>query len=192
MKRIVENSPDIKILFEKLTPNSATDTAVEEYFSGLGFELYGVDEDRSLVPLGSGGLRPWAGYAFAARPGTIEGGLRRSRLSIYGGQMFKGSSSERGVARQRASYGEMLFHGPYWLLRSGVWRFKYHGRLHGTMRICILEQFGYPVVDFCIEEGTTEHVFIAQADLVHFECVAYAATPELEIEFDRIEFIREG
>ena len=192
MKRIVENSPDIKILFEKLTPNAATDTAVEEYFSGLGFELYGVDEDRSLVPLGSGGLRPWAGYAFAARPGTIEGGLRRSRLSIYGGQMFKGSSSERGVARQRASYGEMLFHGPYWLLRSGVWRFKYHGRLHGTMRICILEQFGYLVVDFPIEEGSTEHLFIAQRDLAHFECVAYAATPETEIEFDRIEFIREG
>ena len=86
----------------------------------------------------------------------------------------------------------MLFHGPYWLLRSGVWRFKYHGKLHGAVRICILEQFGYPVVDFRIEEGSTEHLFIAQNDLAHFECVAYAATPETEIEFDRIEFVREG
>jgi hypothetical protein len=137
-------------------------------------------------------LKEWAGYAFAARPGTIDGGLQRSRFSIYGGQMFKASSPERGVTRQRASYGEMLFHGPYWLLRSGAWRFKLHGTLRGTIRICILEQFGYPVVDFRIGEGTTEHVFIAQSDLVHFECVAYAATPEVEIELDRIEFIREG
>jgi FkbM family methyltransferase len=192
MKRIVENSPEIKILFEKLTPDAPTDSAIEDYFSGFGFELYGVDQDRALVPLGTGGLKQWAGYAFAARPGTIEGGLRRCRFSMYGGQMFKAMSAERGVTRQQASYGEILFHGPYWLLRSGIWRFRYHGVIHGKVRICILELFGYPVVDFLIGEGTTEHVFTALGALVHFECVGYAATPEAVIEFDRIELIREA
>jgi hypothetical protein len=106
------------------------------------------------------------------------------------GRCLRGSPD--AVSSAARELRRMLFHGPYWLLRSGVWRFKYHGKLHGAVRICILEQFGYPVVDFRIEEGSTEHLFIAQNDLAHFECVAYAATPETEIEFDRIEFVREG
>ncbi|HEY4473330.1 MAG TPA: FkbM family methyltransferase [Stellaceae bacterium] len=191
MKRIVENSPEIKILFEKLTPNAATDVAVESYFSGLGFELYGVRPDASLAELGTGGLGPWSGYVIAARPGTIEGGLRRARFSLRGGQLSKPNSSERGVVQQRGSRGEMLFHGPYWLLRPGIWRCKVHGEIRGMVSIYLLERFGYPVLNFVVEEGKAEHVFTIQRDLMYFECAAYAASPEAEITLERVEFIRE-
>lgn len=191
MKRVVRNSPEIKILFEKLTPNATTDDAVEVYFLELGFELYAVQSDASLLPLGANGLAGWSGYVLAARPGTIDGGLQRARFSLWGGQLSKPNSSQRGVAQQRGSHGEMLFHGPYWLLRSGTWRCKVHGDIRGTVCICLLERFGHPVLDFVVEADKAEHVFTIQHDLVYFECAAYAASPEAEIALDRVEFIRE-
>jgi FkbM family methyltransferase len=192
MKGIVENSPSIKILFEKLVSNGAADTAIESYFSELGFELYGVQPDVSLVALGAGGLARWSGYVFAARPGTIEGGLQRARFAIHGGQLFEPNSRKAGVVQQRAREGELLFHGPYWFLRAGVWRCKFHGEIRGTLRIQILERFGHPVLEFLIDEDKAEHVFIVPRDLVNFECAGSAASPEAEITFGRVEFIREG
>jgi FkbM family methyltransferase len=194
MKRIVQNSPSIKILFEKLMQNAGTEVALESYFSELGFELYGVRPDASLVLLRPGGLVEWDGYVFAARPGTIEGGLHRARFSLYGGQLFKPNAPTPtpGVLQQSAAEGEMLFHGPYWFLRTGVWRFKFHGEIHGAVRIRILERFGYHVLNFLIEQGNAEHVFVMPRDLVYFECAAYAASPQTDITLQRLEFIREG
>jgi FkbM family methyltransferase len=192
MTRIIENSPSIKILFEKLERNASSDAAVEDFFARLGFELYGVQADASLVALGRTELGQWGGYVFAVRPGTIEDGLRRARFSLYPGQLFKPDSSRPGVAELHARDGERLFHGPYWLLPAGVWRLKLHGEIRGTVCISILERFGHPVLDFLIGEEKTEHVFAIHRDLVNFECAAYAASPEAEIGLQRLEFIREG
>ena len=196
MKNIVTNSPQIKILFEKLAPNEGTEPALEAYFSGLGFALYGVRPDASLAALGSDELAKWGGYVVATRPGAIEDGLWRSRFSIYGGQLLAPNATvpgpEPGPLRRTADQGEMLFHGPYWYLRQGVWRFKFHGEIRGAARFTLLQRVGHLVEEFLVRGGQFEHVLVIPRDLVYFECAAYAATTHAEITVDRLEFIREG
>jgi FkbM family methyltransferase len=194
MKNIVLNSPQIKILFEKLDPNAGTEAALEAYFSELGFVLYAVRPDASLDALGTGALAEWGGYVVAARPGTIEDGLWRSRFSIYGGQLLGPTASlpEPGPLRRTANQGEMLFHGPYWYLRQGVWRFKFHGKVRGVAGFGLLQRVGHVVEQFPVQVGQFEHVLVVPRDLIYFECAAYAATTQVEIVVDRLEFIREG
>ena len=194
MKQIVNNSPQIKILFEKLGPNVGTEPALEGYFSELGLALYGVGPDASLQALQTGGLAEWDGYVLAARRGAIEDGLRRARFSVYAGQLLAPTASipAPGLLRRTADQGELLFHGPYWHLRQGIWRFKLHGKVRGTVRFSLLERFGHPVLDFSLEGGQSEHVFVVQRDLVYFECAAYAADGQAEIAVERLEFIRES
>jgi FkbM family methyltransferase len=194
MQNIVVNSPQIKILFEKLSPNAGTEPALEAYFSGLGFALYGVLPDASLAALGSAALAEWSGYVVAVRPGTIADGLSRRRFSIYGGQLLAPTRlvPEPGPLRCTAELGELLFHGPYWYLGQGDWRFKFHGEIRGEARFTLLQRFGHPVEQFVVQAGQFEHVLVIPGDLLYFECAAYAATTQTEITVDRLEFIREG
>ena len=194
MRNIVINSPQIKILFEKLVPHAGTEPALASYFAELGLSLYGVRPDASLVTLDAGALAEWGGYVVAARPEAIEGGLSRARFSIYGGQLLAPTTSVPvpGPLHRIADQGEMLFHGPYWHLRQGVWRFKFHGEVRGCVRFSVLERFGHPVQDFAVQAGQFEHVLVMPRDLVYFECAAFAASAQAEIAVDRLEFIREG
>ncbi len=198
MREIVGNSPRIKILFEKLVPKIGNETDLEQYFAAQGFALYAVGADASLAELAEGGLRDWGGYALAAPRGVIDGeALNRSRFSIYAKQLWRRptvSATDAAAAdgHYRASAGALLFHGPYWFLKRGRWRFKLHGRVRGAVKFSLLERFGYPVSSFNLEAGQSEQVLVLRRDLVHFECAAYAASSDAEIEIDRIDFIREG
>jgi FkbM family methyltransferase len=190
MRRIVANSPEIKILFEKLCPNLGTEEALEDYFRENGFDLYHVGDDSSLDRLMAGSLRERSGYVLAARPGAIAQATRRSRFSIYPGQLLIPGALHQ--PRSRAKPGDILFHGPYWFLRKGVWRFKLYGAIRGAISFILQERFGYRVLSFPMGEGQSEHVFILNRDLIHFECVARSAVDGAEIELDRLEFIREA
>jgi hypothetical protein len=199
MRDIVANSPDIKILLEKLMPDAGNEAALESYFSDLGFELYGVRSDASLLRLNPGGAVAWGGYILAVRPGCLPDGLRRDRFSVYGGQLLVPPSSPPlpgtptpGIWRGAAEQGGMLFHGPYWYLPRGVWRFRFHGEIRGVARLRVLERFGYPVHELSLQAGETEHVFVAHRDLIYFETAAYAAAGRVEVALERLEFIREG
>jgi hypothetical protein len=192
MRRIVANSPGIKILFEKLFPDASEESPLESYFRELGFDLYGVRHDASLVPLMLGGLARWGGYALAARPDTIEGGLNRARFSIHPCHFrLPGSSTNNTdylhcVGEQRS----LLFFGPYWFLRAGFWRLRLHGAIHGAI-LFVLQESGGVVLEFEMREGQSEHVFESRRDLTAFEIVAFAATDPAEIILDRIDMIRE-
>jgi hypothetical protein len=194
MKQIVENSPEIKILFEKISLNVGTEEAFEEYFNELGCDLYHVRDDSSLEKLVTGSLKDRSGYVLAARDHAIEENATRSRFSVYPGQLlFPAPYIAAPVdLRSVAKLGDILFHGPYWFLRKGVWRFKLHGAVKGAICFILQERFGYHVLDFLIREGQSEHIFTLKRDLIYFECVARAATESAEIELDRLEFVREA
>lgn len=193
MRRIIANSPRIKVLFEKLYPDMANDAALEAYFYELGFELYGVQEDISLLPLQAGELRGWAGYALAARLGTIEGGLGRLRFSVYPAQLVvPGIPGTMGAQlRCRGERGQLLFRGPFWFLRAGTWRMRLHGAIRGAVLVFIFESLGSKVTQFEMAAGESEHVLVSTRDLVAFEFVVYAASDPAEIIVDQIEMIAE-
>ncbi len=199
MREIVGNSPRIKILFEKLAPNTGNEAGLEQYFAAIGFSLYAVGSDASLNEFAAGGLRDWGGYALAAPRGLIEAdALNRSRFSIYAKQLWRpaavsASSQAPPDGHYRATAaGALLFHGPYWFLKRGRWRFKLYGAVRGAVTFSLLERFGYTVSSFSLEAGQSEQLLTLRRDLVHFECAAYAASDDAEIDIDRIEFIREG
>jgi FkbM family methyltransferase len=193
MKQIVVNSPEIKILFEKLTPNQGSEEVLEHYFDEIGFDLYAVKADASLYELAAGSLKEQGGYMLATRRGALSESLRRTRFSIYPAQLLVPAPGDMaaGRAKMEAQRGQIVFHGPYWFLRKGVWRLKLHGAIKGAVSFIIQERFGYFVLSFSMTEGQSEHVFTVNRDLIHFECVARSATRQAEIALDRLEFIRE-
>ena len=194
MRGIVANSPRIKILFEKLVPHMGVEQSLEKYFREIGFVLYGVQSDASLLELDPGGLSNWGGYALAARRGVIDDGMDRSRFSIFAKQFWLTANIETSPRTDKlrcsASGGELMFHGPYWFLKRGRWRLKFHGHIKGAVEFSILERFGYNVLRFTLEAGESEHLFTLHRDLVHFECAVWAVSVKAEIEVCRIEFIR--
>ena len=130
MAETIANSPAIKILFEKLFPNTGVEAGIATFFSERGFDLYAVHQDASLSRLANESeLRDWGGYVLAARPGAIEDGLKRSRFSIYPAQLrtVEGRHPPAPTLHRAANCGGLLFHGPYWFLRRGIWRLKLHG-----------------------------------------------------------------
>jgi FkbM family methyltransferase len=193
MRRIVANSPRIKVLFEKLYPDMPNDAAVEAYFRELGFDLYGVQDDVSLLPLQAGDLRGWAGYALAARPGTIRGGLGRLQFSVYPAQLIVPGdrSPGRDQLQRRGERGQLLFRGPFWFLRAGTWHMRLHGRIRGAVLIMVFESLGGKVTQFELAAGQSEHVLVLTRDLVAFEFVVYAISDATEIVVERIEMIGE-
>lgn len=196
MEKIVVNSPNIKILFEKLVKNLGNEENMERYFLDKGMDLYGVKSDASLSKLGTGYLRDWSGYVLAAKRGTIGDGMDRRRFSIFARQLWPRTEIEARSAADKlccaADRGALMFHGPYWFLKRGRWRLKLHGRIRGAVTFSILERFGYAVSQFTFEVGQSAHEFLLRRDLVHFECAARAASKRAEIEVEAIELVRIG
>lgn len=193
MRRTIVNSPRLKILFEKLWANNGVEPETVAFFAELGFELYAIHHDASLVPLaGEQALAEWSGYVFAARPGTIEGGLKRSRFSIHPAQLLisGGRHPDTPKLHRAADRDGMLFHGPYWFLRRGVWRLKLHGEIRGVADFTLQEAAGRRVLGFTMTEGQTEHVFVVSRDLLDFEFFVVAASDRAEIGFERLELIQ--
>ena len=192
MRSIIDNSPQIKILFEKLSAG-AIDDQFESFFGDLGFELYAVGADASLSPIETHRLGEWRGYVLAARPGTISDGLQRARFSIDASQLWTLDQNVAidGRLRRRGTRGDLLFHGPYWFLPRGIWRLRLNGEFSGALRIALLERFGHRVLDFTLEPGEFEHVFVAPRDLVAFECAGYADAASVAIDIERIDLIGE-
>jgi FkbM family methyltransferase len=195
MRGVIANSPEIKILFEKLALDGSADPALQGFFAEMGFDLYAVQPDASLTLLASeGGLRDWSGYVLAARSDTIQDGLARSRFSIYPAHLRVPGDKPPAAGRldRAADRGGVLFHGPYWFLRRGVWRLKLHGRLTGAADFVLQETWGCPVLKFSLHDGEAEHVFTLSRDLLNFEFFVVAASDRSHISFDRLELIQEA
>jgi FkbM family methyltransferase len=197
MRAIVANSPKMKILFEKLIPDSGTEPQFERYFSERDFILYAVLRETSLRELKAGELRGWSGYVLAARRGVIHDGLVRSRFTIYPPQLLPqpdgASAPGRATARifSTAQRGTLLFHGPYWFMKRGRWHFKLHGNIRGAVTFYLLERFGYNVQEFTLDTEQSEFVFTLPRDLVYFECAGRAASDDATIEVRALEFVRD-
>ena len=67
--QIIANSPNVKILFEKMGKRPRRDDDLDAFFQKQGMNLFGVGPNSTLAPLKSGELAAWNGDMFAARPG---------------------------------------------------------------------------------------------------------------------------
>jgi FkbM family methyltransferase len=191
MRRTIANSPKIKIIFENHSRNVARAKDLGAFFSEFGMELYGIR--GTLTKLGPRGLQSWFGYVFAARPGVVKDGDKRTLFSVYPAQL---SSTAAKVGADKlltgvASDKSTLFYGPYWFLRRGAWKLKFHGKIAGSLLIAITERYGLPVTRFRLAADKTEHRFAVEHDLIDFECVASAVDGATQIALERLEFVKD-
>jgi FkbM family methyltransferase len=192
MEKILANSRQVRILFEKMGRDHGYEKDIEDFFGKLNFKLYGVAANAILVPLESGDLAQWDGYALAGKVGDPDlEELNRRRFSIYPSQLsLRSATIENGVLKCKGAVEQIAFHGPYWFLPRGQHRIQMHGELKGDLTITIATRFGYPLTACRLADGATSTDFTIERDAVLFECVARPETVETELSLQRIEIIR--
>ena len=194
MRRVLHESPDVVILFEKLSPNAGDEQPIRDYLAEFGFDLFGVMPGAGLQPLSISALHAWSGYVLAARAASV-GSTRRSRFSVYPAQMWRADThgpmpADSSQLSAVAPENGLLFYGPYWSLRRGRWRITYTGEITGLLNLVVSERHGQPVARLQIGGGVSDGYFVADNDLLNFECAGYAGSPETRVVLERLEFER--
>lgn len=191
MHRVIVQSPDIAIVFEKLDLRAGYEGTIFDYLASLGLKTYAIGLDSKLHELDRDGLLAWQGYALAIREEKV-GPLDRRRFAIYPEQLtFPGiHAAARDHMVARAGKDEVLFYGPYWFLRRGWWRIDVYGHIRGQIVITIAERNVRRIAELAFSEGNTVRDFRIDHDLVDFQCLAQAQGGDAEIELYRIELVR--
>lgn len=194
MRRVISESPDIVILLEKLAPHAGNEHEIENCLKECGLSLYAVGPDATLAALTTEEFKAFGGYVLAARP-HVRGAVKRTRFKIYPAQLWSTdhyTPIENGAERLEVTkpLGELMFYGPYWLLRKGVWKVTLTGEISGQLNIAINEHFGRPLAHMTFNSMTMEAHIIADHDLVHFECAGFSGSAETKIALESIEFER--
>ncbi len=187
---------DAKILFEKIGTDRGYEAEIETIFRGLGHSLYGVESGSVLREIPAGGLSAWDGYILAAPASAIGTATTRSRFSVYPRQLSVNSSTLESLDRDKLIVAggpeSLLFHGPYWFLRRGAYKFVIHGKVEGSVTVTFAARFGTSVYRFDLSAGQNEMDVIVDRDLVYFECVARSSSADAKVEIEKIELIRLG
>lgn len=196
MKRVISESPDIRILLEKLETHAQSEETIATFLDDLGLDIYAIHANRRLEKLTLEGFKDWSGYVMAARPSAV-GLMDRAFFYIYPGQLsYSPQLAEAARAwrpvLQVEQDGQDLFYGPYWGLPAGAWRLTLWGAITGQVRLSVTERAGRHVVDKILTNEDRSIEFRTDRDLVQFECVARAAGGPARLEFERLEMHRIG
>lgn len=192
MQQIAARSPQLKILFECLGTHVPRASQIEDALQPFSFQLYGIGADAQLSPLAPGELADFSGYVLAARPEQVDT-LDRRRFSIYPSRLVvPGTTTLRPGERlvSEGTAGQILFHGPYWFLRSGIWVLYIHGRIDGEVDVLLTERFGHVTKSQRLSAGQMQWQFHNAQDLIHFEIVVRAASRNARVEIKRLELVR--
>lgn len=192
MQQIAARSPQLKILFECLGTDVPRASQIEAALRPLGFDLYAIGVDAQLSPLAAGELAGFSGYVLAARAGQVDTPDRR-RFSIYPARLVVPGAAalRRGeMLISEGTAGQILFHGPYWFLRSGIWVLNIHGRIDGEIDVLLTERFGHVTESHRLSAAEAQWQFHNTQDLVHFEIVGRAASQNARVEIERLELVR--
>lgn len=192
MVRTIRQSPDLVILMEKLSAEEGREAAILDFLASVGMAAYAVENGELNGPVSLQDFRDLHGHFIAARPGTAAP-LQRRFFALYPQQMFWPRPPENlAVATASGPEGELLFHGPYWLLPKGVWTVQIEGRIEGQITLALNENFGHVVAEAVLDAQTCQHRFTVDHDLSHFECVARVKGPFASVTLERLVLTRTG
>ena len=186
MQEVLQRSPNVKVLFEKLESVNAKEDEIGRLMREHGFALYGVGPHAALVPLDIDGYQAWIGDVLAAPLNAIDMPLRNS-FFVYPGQLSGTGWADGKLTTYTAKKAEAIFFGPGWYLREGSWQIQLHGRISGTVSIVIMNEHQIIIAELKMSEVDLKGYFIVTHDIVHFEVKAYAKAGTI-IALERIEF----
>jgi hypothetical protein len=188
MRAILRRSPGVKILFEKLSPNRGDEVAIEAFLSQFGLSIYAVGPGSCLRRIQAGALAEFSGNVLAAAE-ELDGSDRR-RFAIYPRQLRTSLATMRVVGGDRLTgFGtrdEILFHGPYWFLRAGIYRVTLAGEVFGKLRLALTARMGHVCVAAFVTGQNPSFVAVIERDLLLFECVGTVADVETRIDLAHI------
>jgi FkbM family methyltransferase len=194
MPGILQRSTDLKVLFEKLGRSAGYEERLESYLKSFGYQIFQVGDDAVLSPVEGETFTESSGYFLAVRPEHV-GPLNRNRFNVYPAQLTIPSaelSALPGYTTASGQNGQIIFHGPYWFLPSGVWRLTIHGTNTSGIEIVVCARFGVPVTSVAMPAGTLDATFVAHTDLKQFELVAKGARGSSSICIHHLELERLG
>jgi hypothetical protein len=137
-------------------------------------------------------LADFSGYVLAARPGQVDT-LDRRRFSIPPSRLVAPGAPPLRPGDVLVSEGapsQILFHGPYWFLRSGIWMLKIHGRIDGEIDVLLTERFGHVTKTQRLSAAQMQWQFHNEQHLIQFEIVGRAASRNARVEIERLELVR--
>jgi FkbM family methyltransferase len=187
MRRVIDDSPHMVLLLEKLMSRPGYEERLLEFFGARRFDLYGVTSGAFLKPLDLESLRTWRGYVLATRRDDVES-LDRNIMSIYPQQLFMPGYNFGGETPTplAAKKGEVLFYGPYWLMDRGMWSLTIDGDLRGEVGITVAGLQGRQVGTMYFNDGALTQSFELDYDLPQAEFVARATGPMTNLHLRRL------
>ena len=195
MSGIIARSQDAVIMIEKLGTDKGYEAEMEKLLRGFGLDLFAIEPGANLRALEFETLHQFDGYFLACQKKSLHEKLNRQRFSIYPSQLSSRpetliSLGERFVAA--GSRDQILFYGPYWFLRRGVYKFKIFGSISGNIRVTLASRFGYAVQTFDLSPEKSQQEIIVEQDMVYFECVGRSLEPNVKVDIECIEIVRLG
>ena len=194
MARILGKSPQVKVMFEKLGISAGYEQELFALLTDMNFKLFSIEPDATLRKLTISDLSRFSGYVLASRDECV-GDLNRNRISLFPGQIITptGHTVADGTVKAIhivADTPQILFHGPYWFLPRGVWRYSLVGENPTGLKVTVAARFGIPVAEFTLEPGETEKSFIAETDLKQFELIGRPLSSQGSVLIERIDLHR--
>jgi FkbM family methyltransferase len=186
MQKVLQRSPNVKVLFEKLESSTAETDEIGRLLREHGLTLYGVGANAELVPLDIDGYQAWIGYVLAAPLKAIDT-LWRTGFSVYPGQLSGTGWAHGALTTYTAEQAGVVFFGPDWYLRQGSWQIRLHGRVSGAVRMVIVEENQTIIAELKMSDVDLKGNFTVIHDITHFQVRAYAEAGTV-IDLERIEF----
>ncbi|RBP14347.1 FkbM family methyltransferase [Roseiarcus fermentans] len=191
MKGIIGRSDAIKMIIEKLDVRQEYTAKLWRKLTECGLSVYTINARSVLEEVSEfEAFSSFRGYILASKERAFES-LERDRIAIWPEALFSPSRpAAEGRLDSSADRGDLLFYGPYWPLRAGLYEIVLDAEITGDIRIIITERKGHPVADCNI--ANNRGFFRVDQDLSQFECVGRARNGPASIALRRIALIRRG
>lgn len=193
MRACLERSKDAVLIFEKHGNNRGDETGIEHFLAALGFDIYFIGQGAVLVPVPFGSLEFHAGDFLAARGREVNSNLDRKFFEIHASQLIfpQRPPFDGELAPFTASMEGILFHGPYWHLRRGIYQVTAVGEWNGTLNVTLAQRFGYAVGELSFTSSRKCCEIVIERDLINFECIGRAVAG-CSIQLEGFLFKRTG
>ncbi len=194
MRGILQRSPSVKVLFEKLERDRGDEPAFEAFFDNLAMRLFAIDDESCLHRIEPGALAIQSGNILAARSEMDLNGSSRRQFTIYSSQFKTVSKTLIDMNRKHlqaaGTEGEILFYGPYWYLAAGVYRVTFEGEVAGDLRLTLAARFGHAVSSTTLTGVNPSFDAVFDRNMLYFECVGFASGKRTGVDLREIRFER--
>ena len=196
MREILARSHRCAVMFEKLASDSGIERNLFALFSDLGWTVFCID-DRTLKPVDLAAFVARGGYYVAApKEYVLKDGLNRNFFKVFPSDLNLVESQIDGERLKCDFSGDdnsVIFHGPYWYLPRGYYRFTFDGTLSSSVSVDICEKFGFKVHELTISPDKLSVDFPVYRDLTKFEIVMRSiGTSRVSFSMDSIKLTRLG